>query len=98
MTSQDSLRDCVYHTPKSPVKRDTITLCMNDRKILLTAHGLGKTYSMGKIRVTALHEVDILAENGISLGVTGSSGSGKSNLLNLLGGLDTPVAEAGKKS
>jgi putative ABC transport system ATP-binding protein len=65
---------------------------MNDREILLAAHSLGKTYSMGKIRVTALHEVDFAVQEGEFLGVTGTSGSGKSTLMNLLGGLDTPTS------
>ncbi|MGB2905916.1 MAG: ABC transporter ATP-binding protein [Candidatus Aminicenantaceae bacterium] len=65
---------------------------MNDREILLAAHNLGKTYSMGKIRVTALHEVDFAVQEGEFLGVTGTSGSGKSTLMNLLGGLDTPTS------
>ncbi|MFA9453318.1 MAG: ATP-binding cassette domain-containing protein, partial [Candidatus Aminicenantaceae bacterium] len=65
---------------------------MNDREILLAANSLGKTYSMGKIRVTALHEVDFAVQEGEFLGVTGTSGSGKSTLMNLLGGLDTPTS------
>ncbi len=67
-------------------------MTMDDRKILLAARGLSKTYSMGKILVTALHDVDFSVEEGVFVGVTGASGSGKSTLMNLLGGLDTPTA------
>ena len=67
-------------------------MTMDDRKILLAAHGLCKTYDMGKIRVTALHDVDFSVEEGAFRGVTGASGSGKSTLMNLLGGLDTPTS------
>ena len=67
-------------------------MTMDDWKILLAASGLIKTYSMGKILVTALHDVDFSLEEGAFLGVTGASGSGKSTLMNLLGGLDTPTA------
>jgi putative ABC transport system ATP-binding protein len=67
-------------------------MTMDDRKILLAAHGLYKTYDMGKIRVTALNDVDFSLKEGAFLGVTGASGSGKSTLMNLLGGLDTPTS------
>ncbi len=67
-------------------------MTMDDRETLLAARGLSKTYSMGKILVTALHDVDFSVEEGVFVGVTGASGSGKSTLMNLLGGLDTPTA------
>jgi putative ABC transport system ATP-binding protein len=51
---------------------------------------LTKIYSMGKVEVTALSDVDLVVEQGAFVGVTGASGSGKSTLMNLIGGLDTP--------
>ena len=51
---------------------------------------LNKTYSSGRISVTALQDVTLSVPEGQFLGVTGPSGSGKSTLMNLLGGLDTP--------
>ncbi len=51
---------------------------------------LTKIYSMGRIEVVALKEVNFSVKKGEFLGVTGPSGSGKSTLMNLLGGLDTP--------
>ena len=56
----------------------------------LETKGLTKVYSLGKINVVALEEVNLSVEEGKFLGVTGPSGSGKSTLMNLLGGLDTP--------
>ena len=53
---------------------------------------LTKVYASGKIRVTALQEVNLEFEEGLFAVVTGASGSGKSTLLNLLGGLDTPTS------
>ena len=52
---------------------------------------LSKVYSSGKIKVTALQQVNLSLPKGKFLGVTGASGSGKSTLMNLLGGLDTPT-------
>ncbi len=53
---------------------------------------LSKVYSSGKIKVTALQQVNFSLPRGKFLGVTGASGSGKSTLMNLLGGLDTPTS------
>lgn len=58
----------------------------------LKTERLTKVYAMGKIRISALQDVDLTLEQGRFLGVAGPSGSGKSTLLNLLGGLDTPTS------
>lgn len=62
---------------------------MNSLPFIETEH-LNKTYSSGRISVTALQDVTLSVPKGQFLGVTGPSGSGKSTLMNLLGGLDTP--------
>ena len=53
---------------------------------------LTKIYSTGKIRVVALDGVSISIDRGSFFGITGQSGSGKSTVLNLLGGLDSPTS------
>lgn len=53
---------------------------------------LTKVYSMGEIQVAALNEVSFSVEKGSFFGISGQSGSGKSTVLNLLGGLDTPTS------
>lgn len=60
-------------------------------KIVLT-DSLTKIYSSGKIQVIALNEVSLSIEKGSFYGISGQSGSGKSTVLNLLGGLDTPTS------
>jgi ABC-type lipoprotein export system ATPase subunit len=57
---------------------------------LLSAHGLRKTYSLGKRTLEVLRGVDILIARGDFVALRGASGTGKSTLLHLLGGLDTP--------
>ena len=47
---------------------------------------------MGKIEVVALNEASLSVEKGSFYGISGQSGSGKSTVLNLLGGLDTPTS------
>jgi lipoprotein-releasing system ATP-binding protein len=63
---------------------------MND--ILLSARGLRKTYLMGKRSLEVLKGVDIEIARGDFVALRGASGTGKSTLLHLLGGLDAPNA------
>jgi putative ABC transport system ATP-binding protein len=53
---------------------------------------LTKVYAIGKIRVVALDGVSFSIDRGSFFGITGQSGSGKSTVLNLLGGLDSPTS------
>jgi ABC-type lipoprotein export system ATPase subunit len=59
---------------------------------LLSARGLKKTYIMGKRTLEVLRGVDVEIARGDFLALRGASGTGKSTLLHLLGGLDTPNA------
>jgi len=59
---------------------------------VLQARKLCKTYQMGEITVTALHDVDLdLYQRELAV-LLGASGSGKSTLLNIIGGLDVPTS------
>jgi lipoprotein-releasing system ATP-binding protein len=61
---------------------------MNDRKILVRAGGVVKTFLSGAETLHILKGVSLEVEEGSSVAVTGQSGSGKSTLLNIIGGLD----------
>ena len=63
---------------------------MND--LLLSARGLRKTYILGKRSLEVLRGVDVEIARGDFVALRGASGTGKSTLLHLLGGLDTPNA------
>jgi putative ABC transport system ATP-binding protein len=52
--------------------------------------GLSKTYGAGLTCVSALKPTDLTIHQGEFLAVVGPSGSGKSSLLHLLGGLEKP--------
>ena len=59
---------------------------------LLSARGLKKTYVMGKRTLEVLRGVDMEIAHGDFVALRGASGTGKSTLLHLIGGLDTPNA------
>ena len=59
---------------------------------LIQLDGITKHYAMGSQTVKALDGIDIRVSRNESLAFIGSSGSGKSTMLNILGCLDRPTA------
>ena len=57
---------------------------------IVKAAGLKKYYGKGEALVKALDGVDLEIERGKFTAIIGTSGSGKSTILNMLGGLDVP--------
>ena len=57
---------------------------------ILTVRGVTKTYGSGDTAVHALQEVSFDVERGTMVALVGRSGSGKTSLLNVVGGLDRP--------
>ncbi len=59
-------------------------------EVVLRAQGLQRRYRQGPIDITVLHGIDLTVHAGEAVAIVGASGSGKSSLLHLLAGLDTP--------
>ncbi len=64
----------------------------DDIRPVFVARGLSKIYEMGEVTVHALRGVDFDLYPKELVVLLGPSGSGKSMLLNILGGLDVPTA------
>ena len=58
---------------------------------ILEVKGLTKVYGKGEAQVRALDGIDLTIEKGEFAAIVGSSGSGKSTFLNMVGGLDIPT-------
>jgi lipoprotein-releasing system ATP-binding protein len=60
--------------------------------IVLRAAKIAKTYQEGGLRAEVLREVDLAVRRGETVAIVGASGTGKSTLLHILGGLDQPTS------
>lgn len=60
--------------------------------IVLKTENLTKTYGLGDNKVTALNNANLSVEQGEFAAIVGTSGSGKSTFLHMLGGLDRPTS------
>lgn len=59
---------------------------------IISARGVLKLYRIGDQEVRALDGVSLDIEAGDFVAIMGASGSGKSTMMNLIGGLDTPTS------
>jgi lipoprotein-releasing system ATP-binding protein len=59
--------------------------------VVIRAEGVTKTFASGEGKLTVLADMDLEVRCGERLALVGESGTGKSTLLHLLGGLDRPT-------
>ncbi|ABR55570.1 ABC transporter related [Methanococcus vannielii SB] len=58
---------------------------------IITLNNVWKTYQMGEVEVQALKGVSLEINKGDFIAIVGSSGSGKSTMMNMIGCLDEPT-------
>ncbi|MDB5672531.1 MAG: transporter ATP-binding protein, partial [Alphaproteobacteria bacterium] len=59
---------------------------------LLELRELTRRYTVGSETIFALNQVDLAVEANDYMAIVGSSGSGKSTMMNILGCLDQPTS------
>lgn len=59
---------------------------------ILKCEQVTKSYGSGEARVIALDNINLSVQKGEYIAIVGASGSGKSSLLHLLGGVDRPTS------
>lgn len=60
--------------------------------VILETKNLRKVYGKGDTQVNALNGISLTVQRGEFVAVVGTSGSGKSTFLNMVGGLDIPTS------
>ena len=63
-----------------------------NKEAVIQCQNVGKTYDDGSLKVEVLRNIDFQVASGEGIGIIGASGSGKSALLHILGGLDKPTS------
>lgn len=58
---------------------------------LIKLDNISKVYPMGEVEVHALSEINLLIKKGEFVAIVGSSGSGKSTMMHVIGLLDSPT-------
>jgi putative ABC transport system ATP-binding protein len=67
-------------------------LVVDPSQLMVTAAGVSRTFGTGRVTVQALADVSFSIRKGQLVALCGRSGSGKTSLLNIVGGLDLPTS------
>lgn len=83
------LADLESHRPKSKSAKKGSKAGSNP--VLASLESVSKTYKTGRNNVEAVRDVSFDIKEGEIVALVGPSGSGKSSILNIIGGLDRPT-------
>jgi putative ABC transport system ATP-binding protein len=76
---------------KEDLRMRQATQILHTHKTLISISHLFKTYIMGEVTVHALNDVSLdVAANQVTV-ILGASGCGKTTMLNMIGGIDSPT-------
>ncbi|HUA41731.1 MAG TPA: ABC transporter ATP-binding protein [Streptosporangiaceae bacterium] len=67
-------------------------VAVDSGQVMVTAAGVSRTFGTGRTAVHALTDVSFTIRKGQLVALCGRSGSGKTSLLNIIGGLDLPTS------
>ncbi|MBP2172247.1 putative ABC transport system ATP-binding protein [Methanococcus voltae] len=82
-STENTIQTNIQNTVQADIKEDS--------EVIISLRNIWKIYPMGDYKVTALKDINLDIRKGDFVAIIGSSGSGKSTMMNMIGCLDIPT-------